>query len=280
MGFNTISESINAYVNNIQGKLKLSFMAKFGKAIMAGAMIAIGAEASSVAAHNIANVGVARLTAGAVFPVGLMMVILLGAELFTGDCMVIIGLTNKVLSWLDCLKFLVLVFVGNMVGSLIIAFLTFFSGQFDYSGNLLGAYTIKVALGKANISFGRGIASGIMCNILVCAAVIMAMCAKDITGKLLCSFFVILAFVTSGFEHCVANMYYISAGLICKLNPAYIEAAKEAYGYTDAQIASLNMKGFLITNLIPVTIGNILGGALFLGIPVFYLANAKAKADK
>ena len=279
-GYNTISETMNTYVNGIPKKIGYPFKTIFGRAILAGAMIAIGASASNVACHAITNVGVQRLIAGCVFSVGLMMVILCGAELFTGDCMVITGIHEKKLSILDCIKFLVYVYLGNFVGALFYTALTYFSGQFNYSNNLLGAYTIKVALGKATIPFGRGVASGILCNILVCGAVIMAMCAKEVVGKLLCSFFVILAFVTSGFEHCVANMYYITAGLICKTNPAYVEAAKEAYGYTDTQLAQLSIKGFWVTNMIPVTIGNILGGALFLAIPFYYLANAKAKESK
>lgn len=274
--FYTVTESINNYVKNTEGKGKAKKLTIFGKGIMAGAMIAMGAAASSVAAHNISNVGIARLISGMVFPVGLMMVILLGAELFTGDCMMLVGVTRKVISPLKCLEVLALVYIGNFVGSLLMAVLMYFSGQFDYTSGLLGAYTIKIALGKANISFGAGVASGILCNILVCAAVLMAMCAKDVIGKVMVSFFVILAFVTSGFEHCVANMYYIAAGIIAKLNPEYVEVAKSTYGYMDSQLATLNIKNFLVTNLVPVTIGNIIGGALLFGIPVYYLSNAKA----
>lgn len=274
-GFLSAKECINQYVENIPGKVRQKLSVVFGKGILAGAMIAIGASASSVAAHNIQNVGVARLIAGAVFPVGLMMVILLGAELFTGDCMVLTGVIGKKLSALKGMLFLLTVYVGNFVGSLIMVILIYLSGQYEYSGKLLGAYTIKVALGKANVSFVQGVSSGILCNILVCAAVLMAMCAKDISGKLLSSFFVILAFVTSGYEHCVANMYYITAGLVCKMNPSYVEAAINSYGFTNEQIAGLSIKNFLITNMIPVTVGNIVGGALFVAIPLYLLNNAK-----
>jgi len=273
--FNTVGTAVELYTEGISAKNKTSLSKIFAKAIFAGAMIAFGAEASNVAAHAINNVGLARLVAGCVFPVGLMMVILLGAELFTGDCMLTIGIPERVLSIGKCATMLLVVYVGNFVGGLFISLLTFLTGQYNYSGNLLGAYTIKVALGKVNISFGSALISGILCNILVCAAVLMAVCANDISGKMLVSFFVILAFVVSGFEHCVANMYYIPAGILCKLNPEYITAAKEAYGITAEQLNGLNIISFVVKNLIPVTIGNILGGSVFFGLPLYYVNHKK-----
>ena len=236
--FKNVNEIMEAYLGVIIQKRELSFGKMFGKAIMAGAMIAFGAEASNVAAHTISDVGLARTIAGAIFPVGLMMVILLGAELFTGDCMLAIGLPSKSLKFRKLLQMLVTVYFGNFIGGFMIAFLTLQSGQYNYSAEVLGAYTIKVALSKVNISFGSAITSGILCNILVCAAVLMAMAATDVMGKLFASFFVILAFVTSGFEHCVANMYYITAGLLCKLNPDYVNVAMERYKISAGQIYS------------------------------------------
>ena len=161
-----------------------------------------------------------------------------------------------------------------------IAFFISLSGQLDYSAGMLGAYTIKVALAKVNISFGQGVISGILCNILVCAAVLMAMCAKDITGKLLASFFMIMLFVTGGFEHCVANMYYITAGLIAKFNPEYVKMAISTYGFSKDYVESLNVMNFIVKNLLPVTIGNIIGGVVFVGAPLYYLNNSKTKSEK
>lgn len=230
-----------------------------------------------MAAHSISNVGLSRLAAAVVFPVGLMMVVLLGAELFTGDCLAVISVFDKKQKLFDVVKFLFFVYIGNFVGALIISALTYFSGQLDYSSGMLGAYTIKVALGKVNISFSQGVASGILCNILVCAAVFMASCAKDVTGKLLACFFTILLFVTAGFEHCVANMYYITAGLFACENADYLSLAQQAYGFTAQQLSSLNIIGFLKGNLLPVTIGNILGGMLFVGAPIYYLNKNKTK---
>lgn len=275
-GYLTVKETVEKYIDNSKAKVNMSSGNLFGKAILAGFMIGMGAAGSSVAAHTIADVGVARIVAGLVFPVGLMMVILLGAELFTGDCLVAMGTVDRSIKLKSVIRILVLVFIGNFVGATLLAVMIYYSGQLDYSAGMLGAYTIKVAMGKANITFARGVVSGILCNFLVCAAVLMAMCAKDITGKLLASFFTIMLFVTAGFEHCVANMYYIMAGIIAKGNSQYSELAMSAYGYTKEQMASLNFKGYFIDNLIPVTIGNIIGGILFVGVPL-YILNVKKK---
>lgn len=269
--FNTISEVMEQYSVNTGKKAQYKFGELFARAILAGAMIAFGAEASNVAAHGIADVGLARTVAGAVFPIGLMMVILMGVELFTGDCMLVIGVAEKIISVKKLILMLITIWIGNFAGGALIATLTYFSGQYNYSGGGLGAYTIKVAVGKTGLSFGTAFVSGILCNILVCAAVLMAMCAADVAGKLFASFFIIFAFVISGFEHCVANMYYITAGLICKMNPGYMNVAAEKYGLSAEQLGSLNIKSFLVNNLLPVTLGNIVGGALLVGLPLYYI---------
>lgn len=275
--FLTPKETVEQYINASISKSGQSIGKTAGKSVFAGMMIAMGAACSNVAVHAIDNVGVARLIAGCVFPVGLMMVILMGAELFTGNCLMAVAVADKKISFLQLVKVLVIVYLGNFVGGLLTAVLMQLSGQFNYSAGRLGAYTIKVAMGKTSVSFAQGISSGILCNILVCAAVMMAMSSKDVTGKLLASFFVILPFVTGGFEHCVANMYYIPAGLIAKCNPAYAETAKEIYGLAD--LSALNLFGFLVNNLIPVTIGNIIGGSFCIGLPMYYL-NYKGNKKK
>lgn len=268
-------ETVEQYINGSIAKSKLSTGKVIGKSIFAGMMIAMGAACSNVAVHAIDNVGVARLVAGCVFPVGLMMVILMGAELFTGDCLMAMAVSDKKITLAQFAKVLVLVYIGNFIGGFLAAAAMYCSGQFNYSAGRLGAYTIKVALGKVSLTPIQGIASGILCNILVCAAVLIAMSSKDVSGKLLASFFVIMPFVTGGFEHCVANMYYISAGLIAKLNPAYVEAADNVYGLTD--LTALGIKGFLINNLVPVTIGNIIGGSLCIGLAMYYLNYKESK---
>lgn len=279
MSFN-IAEAIGAYVKASSNKIKNSTAAVFVKACFAGMFIGMGAAGSNVAAHNIGNVGVARLIAGTVFPVGLMMVILLGAELFTGDCLAIMAVSDKKISIMDYVRLLITVYLGNFVGGIVFTTLIVLSNQLNYSSGLLGAYTINVAVNKVNLDFKVALASGILCNILVCAAVLMANCSKDITGKLMVCFFVIMLFVTSGFEHCVANMYYITAGLFAKMNPQYVSVAIEQYHLDQSRLDSLNILNFLYKNLLPVTIGNIIGGAVLLGLPLYYLNSSKKDAKE
>ena len=279
-GFLSVKEVLKKYIEGCRAKVEMSSNQLFGKAILAGAMIAMGAAASSVAAHTIPDVGVARLAAAVVFPVGLMMVILLGAELFTGDCLAVMSVLDGKQKIRDIMRLLFIVYIGNFFGATLLAFLVSMSGQLDYSAGMLGAYTIKVALGKVNISFTQGVVSGILCNILVCAAVLMAMCAKDVTGKIIAIFFSIMLFVTAGFEHCVANMYYITAGLLAKNIPEYANLAMQEYGYTLEQINNLNYISYVFYNLLPVTIGNILGGIVFVGVPMLGLNTDKVLSFK
>lgn len=269
--FLSMKEAVNVYISGIKGKTNASVSKLMIKAFLAGMMIAFGAAASSLASHNVSNVGLARFLSGCIFPVGLMMVVFCGAELFTGDCLMIMGVADKKTKVMDMIRVLILVWLGNLVGSVALAGAVFLAGQFNYSAGLLGAYTIKVALGKCILTPIPAVVSGILCNILVCGAVMLALCAKDATGKIMSIFFVIMVFVTCGFEHCVANMYYIPAGLFAKTNPAYVEAAIANYGYSAAQLADLNIVNFVVNNLIPVTIGNIIGGMVFVGLALWYV---------
>lgn len=245
--------------------------------ILAGMFIAFGASSSSLAIHAMENSGLAKVVAGTIFPVGLMMIVLIGGELFTGDCMMALGVMHKEFRVLPMIKVLCLVYAGNLIGSAIIATLIFFSGQLDMTNGLLGAFTIKIALGKVSLSFPSAMVSGILCNILVCIAVLMAGVAKDIPGKILAIFFPIMAFVIGGYEHCVANMYYIPAGILATTNDMYRETAMSAYGYTEAQLSSLSLQSFVTASLVPVTIGNIIGGMLFVSAPLYVLHRKSLK---
>ena len=244
------------------------------KGIMAGAFIALAGAASSTASHAIGNVGAARSLAGAVFGVGLMLVLFMGADLFTGNCLSITAIMDKKVTWKQVIYNLIVIWFSNLIGALIIDVLLVYSGNLDYSHGLLGAYTIKVAIGKVAITPMAGLTSGILCNILVCFAVLMALTANDIGGKVWAIFFPILAFVICGFEHCVANMFYIPAGIMAKANPEYVEMAIETYGLTMEQIDGLNVINSL-ANFIPVTIGNIIGGMLFVGLPMYLVHRKK-----
>ena len=276
-GYFTIKEVAEKYIEGCKAKIGMTNKRLLGKAVMAGMMIAMGAAMSSVAAHTVSDVGLARFIAAVVFPVGLMMVVLMGAELFTGDCLVAMSVFDKKQKLGSCIRLLVVVYIGNFIGAALTALFVNLSGQWNYSSGMLGAYTIKVALGKVNISFVQGITSGVICNILVCAAVVMAMCAKDIAGKLLACFFVIMLFVVGGFEHCVANMYYITAGMFAANNPQYAQLAMDTYGYSQEYMSTLNLVNYFVKNLLPVTIGNIIGGAFCVGAPIYYMNRDKVK---
>jgi len=193
-----------------------------------------------------------------------MMVVITGAELFTGNTLIVVSCIEKKSKWLDMLKNWFYVYLGNFIGSILIVIFILYSGQFDFSNGLLGGFTIKTAAYKTSLSFSKAFFMGILCNILVCLAVWMAAAAKDIPGKLLAIFFPIWLFITSGFEHSIANMYYIPAGILAKLNPLWIEQAIKL-GVTPEKIEHLSWVSF-INNLIPVTLGNIVGGSIFVGL--------------
>lgn len=232
--------------------------------ILAGVFIAMGAYASSVASHGIGDAGLQKLVAGLVFPVGLIMVLICGSELFTGNSLLSIAWAQKRISMKQMLRNWCLVWIGNFIGAAFIALLVYYAGLLS-TGNV-GGYAIKVAATKASIGFGQAIASGILCNIIVCLCVWGTYGAKDITGKIFMGFFPIMAFVIAGFEHCVANMYYFTIGLLAKVNPAFIEGSH----VTSEKLSHLNIKG-VFSNLVPVTIGNIIGGALCVGIVYWFV---------
>lgn len=274
---NAADTLMSNYENGTAAKAVKPVAKIFVAAIMAGMFIAFGGSSSNVAVFGIENVGLARTLAGCIFPVGLMLIVLVGGELFTGNCMMIGGVMTGRIKAMQMIRVLVTVYLGNQVGSLIVSFLAYYSGQWKYGAGALGAYTIKVAFGKLNLSFGTAVASGILCNILVCVAVLMASASKDAVGKIFGCFFPIWAFVIAGYEHCVANMYYIPAGIIAAADPAFAQKAMELYGYTAEDLAMLNPVNMIVNNLIPVTIGNIIGGMLFVAVPYVYLYNKKAK---
>ena len=269
---NTIAQVLKGNIDTEVKRAKMSIGRLLLFGIMAGMFIALGASASSVAMHSTAGVGLSRFIGGCIFPIGLMLIVFLGGELFTGDCLIILGIFDKKVRVLSALKVLVLVWAANLVGAVVIALLVFASGQLGYTNGLLGAFTIKVALGKTTMSFGSAFTSGILCNIFICGAVLMASAAKDAGGKIWAMFFPIMAFVVSGYEHCVANMYYIPAGILAASNENYRQVAMETYGFSAQQLEALDWKHFFVDSSIPVTLGNMVGGMIFVGL-LLYLVN-------
>lgn len=269
----TPAEIIVANIESGKGKAEMPMIRMILLGLMAGGIIALGGSASSVAAHDIGSVGVARLLTAVVFPVGLMMIVLAGGELFTGNCMITMAVLDGKTTLRKKIRNLAVVYVSNFVGALVIDVLVFASGQLNYSEGGLGAYSIKVALGKIDMTFIEGMASGILCNILVCTAILMASAAVEVAGKIWAIFFPIFAFVIAGFEHSIANMFYIPIGMMAATDPVYTAKAQELYGISAEQAAGITI-GQSLHNFVPVTIGNIIGGVFFVSI-TYYLVHRK-----
>jgi len=261
--------------NKYSSKISISWSKLVVLGILAGAFIALGAASASAAAHGIMDMGISKTIAGVVFPVGLILIIFLGGELFTGDCLMILGVLDRRYSIRKMFSTLLLVWISNMLGAVLIAVMVRFSGQFGYNEGLLGAYSIKVAASKLHLSFSQAVISGILCNILVCAAVIMPSQVKSVTGKLGLIFIPIFAFVIGGYEHCIANMYYIPTGMMASANPEYVQLAIDHFHVTKESLQSFHIASVLVHNLLPVTIGNMIGGMIFVGLPLFMLNNKK-----
>ena len=234
-------------------------------AFLAGVFIALASVGSNIISHDIENIGVAKYLAGLIFPTGLILVVIAGAELFTGNNLISIAALSGKVKWSKYFWNLIMVWLGNLVGSVFIALLIYLSGQLNYTDGLLGAYTIKVAALKTSLSFTEAFASGILCNLLVCLAVWMSYSTKDIAGKALVIFFPIWLFIASGYEHSVANMYYLTAGLLAKNNPDLVLKTGELMRFSAENLNNLTILNAFMDNLVPVTIGNLVGGALFIG---------------
>jgi len=241
--------------------------------ILAGMLTGFGSAVTNTATHAIDNVSVARIIYGLLFPFGLGMAILLGGELFTGNCMLpICVLEGKASVW-GMLKNWLWVYTGNFLGAGLLAAGCAFFGQLEFSNGGLALHTLKVATTKCSLPFANGVVLGLFCNILVCIGVLCAISAKDTTGKILASYLPIAFFVICGFENSVANMYYIPAGLFAKSIPKYAELAAQNGLNTDM----LTWSNYLLRNLLPVSLGNLLGG-LAVGL-LMWLCYLRWKPD-
>ncbi|MDO4540302.1 MAG: formate/nitrite transporter family protein [Syntrophomonadaceae bacterium] len=269
MNFMTPAEIAVAVSNAGKGKTELPFIKMFVMGILAGAYIGFGANlATKVGAAPDANTSIGIVLFGAVFSVGLMMVVIGGSELFTGNNMFCLvstvdgqnGVGGLLYNW-------VVVFIANFVGSLLLMLIIFY-GNFWFSGGELTAHGIKamgIAKAKMSLTFGEAFCRGICCNWLVCMAVWLALAAKDVVGKIFGIFFPIMAFVASGFEHSVANMFFIPMGIsIANAAPADLVAAASSIP-AEAIGQFFSYGNFMLSNLLPVTLGNIVGGGIFVG---------------
>jgi formate/nitrite transporter len=273
-------EILEASFRVSEGKAQSGFRKTFVLAILAGSFIAFGAEGSSLAAYSLladpALFGLGKALAGAIFPVGLILVIIAGAELFTGNVLITGAAAAGRVRCGALLRNWGVVYLGNFLGAVLLAWLIFASGQLHSGADLLGAVTIKIAAGKTALPFAQALILGILCNWLVCLAVWLTYAASTVQGKIAAIFFPIMVFVLSGFEHSVANMYYIPAGILAKSDPAFVAKALEI-GVSQEQIDGLTWASFLGHNLPPVTLGNIIGGAVFVSLAYVAAYGARRK---
>lgn len=234
----------------------------FLAAILAGFLIGMGGAAASMASCCLGNASIARFVSGVIFPFGLIAVIFTGSELFTGNCLMEISVLSGTVSAGKMARSLCIAYLGNFAGAAALAAGTSAGGLLDLSGGSLAVSVIQTAASKCNLTFAEALIRGIFCNILVCTGVMCGLCAKNAEGKAAGAFGPVCFFVLCGFEHCVANMYYIPAGLLALRNPLYQTMAIQA----GADLSGLTLSGFLFGNLFPVTLGNLLGGCTFAAI--------------
>ena len=232
----------------------------FTLAIMAGAFIALGAvfATNTAAGSSALPFGVAKLLTGLVFCLGLILVVVGGAELFTGNNLIVMAWASGKVTGRALMRNWGIVYVGNFVGSFGTALLVLWSKQYTFGGGAIGETALKIAAGKASLDFFQALALGVLCNALVCLAVWLTFSARSTIDKIAAIIFPITAFVAAGFEHSIANMYFVPFGLLIKsFDPAFV-ADK------GLDLTNLTWGNFLVNNLLPVTIGNIIGGAVLV----------------
>ena len=239
----------------------------FALAILAGAFIAFGAVFYTVVTHDSAGVsaGVMRLLGGLSFCLGLILVVIAGAELFTGNNLIVMAYVDGKVSLKQLLANWTIVFIGNFVGAVGILLLIYLSGHWQIGGGAVGAKVLAIANAKVNLTWMEAFTRGILCNILVCLAVWLCFAGRTVVDKVLAILFPITAFVAMGFEHSVANMYFISAGLLAKQQPELVQLVG------NMNLDSLTTSSFLFNNLLPVTLGNIIGGSVFVGLFYWFI---------
>lgn len=238
-----------------ESKAKLPIFKMILLGMLAGAFIALAGVGATFG-----NVYVGKLAGACIFPAGLAMVVVAGSELFTGNNLMVMALLDRKIGWKGLLKNWFFVFLGNLIGAVAVAGIVVLSGVFDN----ISETVIATASAKVNLGFGEAILRGVLCNFLVCIAVWMAFGAQSVAGKIAAVFFPIMVFVLCGFEHSVANMFYVPAGIFETM-------------VNGNAVTGLDVGGFLLNNLLPVTIGNIIGGALLVGGGYYlvYLRNKK-----
>jgi formate/nitrite transporter len=243
-------------------KAGMSAANTFALSVLAGAFIALGAIFATTVTAGGAEVpfGVLRLLGGIAFSLGLILVIVAGAELFTGNNLVVMAWASRRVRTLQVVRNWTLVYVGNFVGAFATALILYVSKQYELGGGAIGAQTLSIAAAKTDLGFVPAIALGAFCNALVCLAVWLCYSARTTTDKILSIVPPIAAFVAAGFEHCVANMFFVPMGLLVETDADFVASQPSV-----PDLSTLTWENFLAGNLVPVTLGNIVGGALMVG---------------
>jgi len=242
-------------------KVEAPALTTFILGILAGAFIGLGAVFSTTVSAGTSTAlpfGVTKLLTGFVFCLGLVLVIVGGAELFTGNNLIVMAWASRKVSTPALLRNWAIVYAGNLIGSVGTAFMVFFSRQYTFGGGQVGTTALHIATSKIELAPIQAITLGMLCNILVCLAVWLTYSARSTLDKIAAMIFPITAFVAAGFEHCVANMYFGSIGLLIKhLDPSFVQTA-------GMDLSGLTVSTFLLRNLLPVTLGNVIGGSIFV----------------
>jgi len=260
-GFLTPEDVARSMVETSKKKASLGMLQMWILGILAGVYIGFGAHLCTMVSHDLSQYlgyGFTKFIAGSVFTVGLMLVIIGGAELFTGNCLIFTAVATGDVQIKDMLKNWLIVYIANFIGAMLLVLIVYYSGLWKVNNYGAGLSALNTATAKVNISFVEAFCRGIGCNWLVCLAVWLAAAGKDSISKIFGIYFPIMAFVASGFEHSIANMFFIPIGIFLKNNP-------EIIGRTFGCVSNLTWYGFILNNLVPVTLGNIVGGALFVG---------------
>jgi formate transporter FocA len=262
-------------------KANMEFTAMFALAVLAGAFIALGAVFSTTVAAGTAGAlpyGVVRLLAGLVFSLGLILVIVGGAELFTGNNLIVMAWAGGKVSSTLLLRNWAIVYVGNFVGAMGTAVLLFLAGQYAFGNGAVGLAALAIANAKVGLGFGQAIVLGVLCNGLVCLAVWLCYSCRSTADKILAIVGPITAFVAAGFEHSVANMYFIPVALLIKAGAT--DSFWSAIGKTAGDYPDLTWNRFFVNNLLPVTLGNIVGGAVLVGAVYWFVYLRKQASPK
>jgi formate transporter len=253
-------------------KANMDFWSTITLAVLAGAFIALGAIFATTVIAGAGDklaYGVSRLLSGLVFSLGLILVIVAGAELFTGNNLIVMAWAGGKVSTYALLRNWGYVYLGNFIGSIATAFIVFVGKQYTFGNGAVGLNALNIANAKAGLGFVQALALGVMCNALVCVAVWLCFSARSTTDKILSIIPPISAFVAAGFEHSIANMYFIPIGLFIKQwgTPQFFQAI----GKTASDFPNLTWYNFFVGNLLPVTIGNIIGGAVMVGLVYWFV---------